>query len=134
MVQNYAFFEQHSLPSAGGNAFKDVEPVPRGEAACACCARLDWLERRYKLRLFAEAPEGARRGAPEVDAEETESSGGEEGQQEAQRLLRVGGEYYLQNPAKVAELLAVERYRQRWPLIPAEELHASSVQHPEQQA
>ena len=134
MVQNYAFFEQHSLPSAGGNAFKDVEPVPRGEAACACCARLDWLERRYKLRLFAEAPEGSRTGAPEEDAEETDSSGGEQSQQKAQRLLRVRGEYYLQAPAKVAELLAVERYRQRWPLIPAEELHASSVQHPEQPA
>ena len=49
MVQNYAFFEQHSLPSAGGNVFKDTEPVPRAEAACACCAHLDWLEWRYEL-------------------------------------------------------------------------------------
>ena len=70
--------------------------------------------------------------ATEENAEETDSSDGEEGGQKSQKLLRVRGEYYLQNPAKVAELLAVERYRQRWPLIPAEELHASSVQHPEQ--
>ena len=27
-------------------------------------------------------------------------------------------------------LLDVERYSKRWPMIPAEELHASSVQHP----
>ena len=132
MVQNYAFFEQHSLPGAGENAFKDTEPVPRAEAACVCCARLDWLESRYKLRLFAEAPQGSGPCVAEEDAEETESSGGEERTGKATRLVRVRGEYYLQKPAKVAELLAVDRYRQRWPLIPAEELHASSVQHPEE--
>ena len=77
MVQNYAFFEQHSLPSAGGNAFADAEPVPRAEAACACCARLDWLERRYKLRLIAEAPERPGHCNGVESAEESESSGGE---------------------------------------------------------
>ena len=46
--------------------------------------------------------------------------------------MSVGGEFYLQNPGKVAEFLAVERYSERWPLIPSKELHASSVQHPEQ--
>ena len=128
MVQNYAFFEQHSLPSAGGNVFKDTELVPRAEAACVVCARLDWLERRYKLRLFAEAPERPGHCIGEESAEESESSGGEE----RQGLLQVRGEYCLQNPGEVAELLAVERYSQRWPLIPAKELHASSVQHPDQ--
>ena len=41
------------------------------------------------------------------------------------------GVYYLQSPELVQKLLDVDRYRQRWPLIPSEELHASSVQHPE---
>ena len=41
------------------------------------------------------------------------------------------GVYYVQSPALVHKLLDVDRYSQRWPLIPPEELHASSVQHPE---
>ena len=38
--------------------------------------------------------------------------------------------YYLENQEAVNALLSVERYAARWPLIPIEELHASSVQHP----
>jgi hypothetical protein len=45
-------------------------------------------------------------------------------------LLKHGHVYYLQPPELVNELLDVERYAKRWPLIPQEELHASSVQHP----
>ena len=41
------------------------------------------------------------------------------------------GVYYLQYPAAVHELLKVERYIERWPLIPVKELYASSVQHPD---
>ena len=37
----------------------------------------------------------------------------------------------MQNPKRVQELLSVERYQERWPLIPQGELHASSVQHPD---
>ena len=36
----------------------------------------------------------------------------------------------LASPEAVHALLAVERYAERWPLIPVAELHASSVQHP----
>lgn len=37
----------------------------------------------------------------------------------------------MQSPSLVHKFLDVDRYNQRWPLIPPEELHASSVQHPE---
>jgi hypothetical protein len=39
------------------------------------------------------------------------------------------GVAFAQNPKRVQELLSVERYQERWPLIPQEELHASSIQH-----
>ena len=133
MLQNYAFFEQHSLPSAGGNIFKDTRPVPRSEAACVCCARLDWIERRYRLRLFAEPPQGA----AEPEGETESDSSAEEGsalRMRHRRLLQVRGDYYLRAPAKVAALLAVERYIERWPLIPPQELHASSVEHPQERS
>ena len=117
--------------------------MPRGEAACACCARLDWLERRYKLSLFGEAPEpsaGANSGGlcavdGDVKGSEGEPAGSEEEEEEEksrgrQRLLQVRGECYLRDPEKVAELLAVDRYSKRWPLIPTQELEAPSVRHP----
>ena len=47
-----------------------------------------------------------------------------------QALLKRHGVYYLQSPEAVHAILNVERYAKRWPLIPSEELHASSVQHP----
>ena len=33
---------------------------------------------------------------------------------------------------KIHEILNVERYIKKWPLIPLAELHASSVQHPDE--
>ena len=133
MVQNYAFFEQHSVPGAGGNIFKDITPLPRGEAACVCCARLDWLERRYKLRFFANPPnKSSRRQRPEDDVETTDDEEGRQGDMRGRKLLQINGEYYLQNENAVADLLSVQRYATRWPLIPKEELYASSVQHPDE--
>ena len=46
-------------------------------------------------------------------------------------LLKHCGVYYVQSPTLVHKLLDVDKYSQRWPLIPPEELRASSVQHPE---
>ena len=57
MVQNFAHFQQYCHPGAKGNYFADEEEVPRCEAACAVCARKDWLEHRHKLRLFAVPPQ-----------------------------------------------------------------------------
>ena len=59
MVQNCAHFQQFCHPGAKGNYFADTEEVPRCEAACAVCARKDFLEHRHKLRLFAEPPTNA---------------------------------------------------------------------------
>ena len=48
----------------------------------------------------------------------------------ARTLVKRRGVYYLQSPEKVHKLLDVDRYSARWPLIPSEELQASSVEHP----
>ena len=56
MVQNFAHFQQYSHPGAGSCVFSGEPPVPRSEAACAICARLDWKEHRVKLNLFAAPP------------------------------------------------------------------------------
>ena len=59
IVQNFSRFQQYCRPCTGGNFFADAEEVPRAEAACAVCARKDWLEHRYKLSLFGDPPPAA---------------------------------------------------------------------------
>ena len=113
--------------------------VPRSEAACAICQQKDFVEHRYKLNLFADPPDAV---AHKLHPEDGVLSGGEsdgEGKTELlslsnpashRTLLQHRGVYYLQSPEAVHQILDVERYSKRWPLIPLAELHASSVQHP----
>ena len=56
--------------------------------------------------------------------------GDEEADGPRHRLLKVGDAHYLANLERVQPLLSVERYAERWQLIPLEELHSSSVQQP----
>ena len=137
IVQNFARFQQYCRPGAGGNFFADCEEVPRAEAACVVCAQKDYLEHRYKLCLFGEAPaESATEGHMlQVDQEDDDEEDGtterhSQHDRVAYSLVRRNGVYYIQSPEKVQAFMKVERYRARWPLIPEEHLHASSVQHP----
>jgi len=140
IVQNFARFQQYCRPCTGGNFFADAEEVPRAEAACAVCARKDWLEHRYKLSLFGDPPLAAvtQRGAQEdgdadgdglADAAVAQR-GAQEDDKTRRTLVKHKGIYYVQSAEKVHEFMNVERYAKRWPMIPSTELHASSVQHP----
>ena len=137
VVQNFARFQQYCRPGAGGNFFADCEEVPRAEAACVVCAQKDYLEHRYKLCLFEEAPaESTAQGRllqVDQEADEEEDGTTERHSQHdriAYSLVKRNGVYYIQSPEKVQAFMNVERYHARWPLIPEEHLHASSVQHP----
>ena len=46
-------------------------------------------------------------------------------------LVEGSGAFCFGPKGKIHEILNVERYIQKWPLIPKAELHASSVQHPD---
>ena len=140
MVQNFAHFQQYSRPGTGANTFARTAEVPRCEAACVICQRKDWIEQRHEVALFKEAPsvslvsvDGAAQPVDEVD-ESPDAAVSDEGVPEAERrqsvLLKHENVYYLQNAEAVHACLNVERYAARWPLIPREELHASSIQHP----
>ena len=144
MVQNFAHFAQHSIAGAGCNTFVRGRTGPRREVACVVCARLDWVEHRVAVRLFEDVPKEATRrcfsalqqqqrgdSSDSGDAGSNSDSSVEDREADVSTLPRLGDEYFLLKPAKVQELLAVERYEQRWPLIPAAELHASSVQRPD---
>ena len=124
MVHNSAHFQQFCHPGSKGNRFSSGEEVPRCEAACAVCAQKDYLEHRHKLHLFGTAPSACGAVQP-ADDEASDMGDVSEGGADAGRtgpLLKHCGVYYVQSPTLVHKLLDVDRYSQRWPLIPREEL------------
>ena len=140
MVQNFAFFQQFSRPGSNGNTFSRSPEVSRCEAACALCQQKDFIEYRYKLSLFGTPPPACERAsaAPQAEVPDAEGDPKEPTSEPARHdfgaaqhaLVKRGDIYYIQSPDRVHALLDVERYAARWPLIPPQELHASSVQHP----
>ena len=114
-----------------------------GQAACVLCQRQDFIEHRHKLNLFGQPPSNHQAsscsigGAPQPAEpssrapEDTDEEGHALEQDTRQQfLLMHGGVHYLQSLEAVHAFLSVEQYATRWPLISADELHASSVQHP----
>ena len=135
-MQNFAHFQQWSRPGTKGNTFSTTGEIARCEAACAICQQKDWIEHRFKLALFAPPPVeqtllSFARDSTSEDENVPSATFQRRGAAPAGTLIQHDGVFYLQAPAKVHELLNVERYEERWPLIPREELHASSVEHPE---
>ena len=96
--------------------------VPREEAACVICARLNWLENRIPVRLFAceksQTPQAAIQTVAAVSMT---------------HLILQSSHRKKNNIAKslqLDKLFNVERYAERWPLIPKQELVHSAVKHP----
>ena len=146
MAQRFQFFRQHSVLCSGNDwtMKATTEAVPWREEACAVCAVKDWLENRAEVYLFQEAS-GTTTWAKQFYAIDDGGDGGmadeEDGgqasastsQHSAPRTLLVAddGKFCLGPKEKVHPILDVQRYVARWPLIPTAELHASSVQHPD---
>ena len=130
MVQNFAHFQQYSHPGVGSCVFSESPPVARSEAACAICARLNWKEHRVKINLFADPPIESQSNESEDEDGASDADEHTSAATTKPRIVWSDGVAYLQNPPRVHELLSVDRYHERWPLIPPEELHASSIQHP----
>ena len=102
---------------------------------CATCARVDWIDTFFPCFLFKDCPDSLLPKPNDTDDEESEAniSSDEEASAKEQRggkLLKDEDGYYVADPHKIHQLLDVSKYIEAWPLIPIEELHASSVQHP----
>ena len=57
MVHNFAFFQHFSVPSNSTNEWTRralTDAIPRAQKACVVCARMDYVEHRYAVYLFAE--------------------------------------------------------------------------------
>ena len=95
------------------------------------------MRRCYMFRalpLGQEEP-GDGMDAVEIAGAEDGGSSEEEGPQQQQKKSGVlkdkGGFYYFGKASDIQKFLSVEAYAERWPDIPLEELHASSIQHPD---
>ena len=142
ILQRFAFFQTRSFPHAGhasaGLAFHAEETArdsePRREEACAICARLGFLETRVRVYLW-KTPEGEER-APVLHSRERderdEDGEGQEGEEETQvdYATRADGLLCVGDAEAANKLLSTQLYMQRMPLIPEEELLASSRRHP----
>ena len=117
--------------------------VPRREEACAVCAVKDWLENRHPVYLF-QTPTGATTTwrqyyyqtevddvCAEEDAEENCPASGEPHPARGALLVTGDGAFCFGPKERVHAILDVQRYVTQWPLIPMAELHASSVEHPD---
>ena len=113
----------------------------RQRVACGTCALVEWIDNCFPCYLFAECPEEVKpkQGKSNDDCDSDDDDTSEERDPEAEEvaanqrrgiLLRDSHGYYILDAGSINSLLDVRKYIESWPLIPAEELHASSVQHP----
>ena len=143
MVQGYQFFRLHSVPSSCNDWTMKAtkEAVLRREEACAICAVKDWLENRHEVFLFQEGTRtttwkqhfyaSVDEDPCDVDDGEDASASGSKQSPQGSLLVEDNGIFCLGPKEQINAILGVHRYVTHWPLIPADELHASSVQHPD---
>ena len=96
------------------------------------CARVDWIDEFVPCYLFKDCADEL---LAEGDSNSDASAGTDDSQKEKTptggwALLRDDAGYYVRSAAAIDALLDVRKYIRAWPLIPPEELHASSIQHP----
>ena len=137
IVQNFAAALSYCRPAEGH--FGRDKVCMRQLVGCATCARVDWIENCFPCFLFKDCPESLlpnNTTQPDnTDDEASEADFSSDGEtpatkQRGGKLLKDEDGYYVADPHKIHQLLDVSKYIEAWPLIPIEELHASSVQHP----
>ena len=140
ILANFCERVVYSKPAA--NHFGSNKVCMRQRVACGTCALVDWIDNLFPCYLFEECPENLKpqdgKSDDECDRNEDDASeheGSEEEEEGATHLrrgkvLRDAKGYYVLDAHAINELLDVQKYIDAWPLIPIEELHASSVQHP----
>ena len=133
LIQSFAQFQCCSIVSAGCNDWVSHQPeqlVPRRQEACVVCARLDWIEHRYLVDLWAyPTTEHDDASAEEHGLFENHDSGSDS-DSESNDEFSARSVAAVQNPQAVNRLLTVHRYVALFPYIPIEELIGSAVRHP----
>ncbi len=133
LIGNFHRCITRCTPAQGLFAMPEVE---RAIVACAVCARQRWIDSAFPCAMWRPHPKQASGeesddGEEEDDDSDNDDSNREKVEQVLHRnVLRDEHRFYFGPARKVDEVLRVSAYCQRWPQIPTQDLHASSVQHP----
>ena len=133
LLQNHAFFTQFSCPGSGTNAWtNDLErAMPRKEEACICCARLDFVEHRYRVYPFQSSTESTNwKDYMQRQHGVLKSQQDSEDDSEDHSLTLFSGELCFGPKKAVDAVLNVSQYSSMFPKIPKDELRASAIAHP----
>ena len=136
LIQNFTNALTYSKPAQGH--FGRHKACMRQRVACATCALVLWIDDCFPCFLFQDCPESLRpREENEATDSEDETASDQSDNETTPaakrrrgRLLKDEDGYYVIDAHRINEILDVNTYIESWPLIPVEELHASSVQHP----
>ena len=125
IVQAFCHHESTSTIASQSNCWPQASAestVPRQEAACVICARLDWIEHRIPIHLFKND------SGPDNDPEASDNSASEDEDDRTHESTKTCAP--IAKSHLLHKLFDVERYAERWPLIPKSELVHASVKHP----
>ena len=130
ILANFAQALTYSKPGHGH--YGRTKVCMRQLVGCVTCARVDWIDEFVPCYLFKECPEEllAQDNSDSEASADTDDPHEEKKRTRAQVLFRDDAGYYVRSAAAIDALLDVRKYSMAWPLIPPEELHASSIQHP----
>jgi hypothetical protein len=134
IIHNFAEALMYSQPAEGHFGHNNV--CMRQRVGCATCAKVAWIEHCFPCYLFKECPLELKKKDEDTDDEGAQSDDSEDSATHATehrqtQLLRDEHGYYISDAHRIHELLDVTKYIEAWPQIPIEDLHASSVQHPQ---
>ena len=130
ILANFAAALTYSRPGHGH--YGRTKVCMRQLVGCVTCARVDWIDEFVPCYLFKDCPEEllAQDNSDSEASADTDDSDEEKTPTGGRALLRDDAGYYVRSAADIDALLDVRKYSRAWPLIPLEELHASSIQHP----
>ena len=130
ILANFTGALTYSKPGHGH--YGRTKACMRQLVGCVTCARVDWIDEFVPCYLFKDCAEEllAQGDSNSEGSADTDDSQKEKTPTGGGALLRDDAGYYVRNAAAIDALLDVRKYSTAWPLIPPEELHASSIQHP----
>ena len=126
IIANFTAALTYSRPGHGH--YGRTKVCMRQLVGCMTCARVDWIDEFLPCYLFKDCPEKLL-AQDDGDSEASARTGDSDDEQTPvgkRALLRDDQGYCVPNAAAIDALLGFRKYSKAWPLIPVDELHASS--------
>ena len=109
--------------------FNVEHEVGRQLVACAVCAGMTWIDAAFPCAMWLPHP-GENVGGQEDDNDQDDHDDVGTPHTLHPGVLCDNRRCYFGPAKNVDEIPSVDAYHKRWPLVPPDDLHASSVEHP----